>query len=90
MQVITNVVDYDMKLEDAVNTPRLHYQGFPKRVISEPQAIDPETFRGLQLRGYEIMPFRQWGAAESILIQPDGTMSGVNDARKSAGQAAAY
>ncbi|MEM8675468.1 MAG: gamma-glutamyltransferase [Cyanobacteria bacterium P01_G01_bin.67] len=90
LQVITNVIDYGMNLQDAVNNPRLHYQGFPNRVISEPQAISPATFRGLKLRGYDIMPFREWGAAESIMVQPDGTMEGVNDIRKPAGQAAAY
>ncbi|MEL6438264.1 MAG: gamma-glutamyltransferase [Cyanobacteria bacterium J06621_8] len=90
LQVITNLIDYNFSLQDAVNTPRLHYQGFPQQVFSEPDAIAPETLRGLQLRGYDILPLRQWGAAESILIQPDGTMIGVNDRRRSAGQAAAY
>ena len=90
LQVITNVIDYDMNLKDAVNTPRLHYQGIPDRVLSEPQAISPETFRGLKLRGYNILPFMQYGAAESILIDSDGTMTGVNDIRKPAGKAVAY
>ena len=87
---MTFKIDYEMNLKDAVNTPRLHYQGIPDRVLSEPQAITPETFRGLKLRGYNILPFMQYGAAESILIEPDGTMTGVNDIRKPAGQAVAY
>ena len=90
LQVITNVIDYDMNLKDAVNTPRLHYQGIPARVLSEPQAITPETFRGLKLRGYSVLPFMRYGAAESILIEPDGTITGVNDIRKPAGKAVAY
>ena len=90
LQVITNAIDYDMSLDDAVNTPRLHYQGIPDRVLSEPQAISPETFRGLKLRGYDIKPFMRYGAAESILVDPDGTMTGVNDIRKPAGSAVAY
>ncbi len=53
LQIITNAIDYGMNLSDAVNTPRLHYQGIPNRVVSEPQAINPETSRGLKLRGYE-------------------------------------
>ena len=90
LQVITNAIDYDMDLSDAVNSPRLHYQGIPDRVLSEPQAITPKTFRGLQLRGYDIVPFIQYGAAESILVHPDGRMEGVNDIRKPAGKAVAY
>lgn len=90
LQTITNVIDYGMKLNEAVNTPRLHYQGIPDRVLSEPQAISPETFRGLKLRGYSILPFMKYGAAESILVDSDGTITGVNDLRKPAGKAIAY
>ena len=90
LQVITNLIDYGMNLNDAVNTPRMHYQGIPNRVLSEPEAMTPETFRGLKLRGYSILPFMTYGAAESILVEADGTMTGVNDRRKPAGKAVAY
>ena len=90
LQVITNAIDYGMNLSAAVNSPRLHYQGFPDRVISEPEALTPETFRGLKLRNYSILPMIRWGAAESIMVNSDGTMTGVNDIRKPAGKAVAY
>lgn len=92
LQVITNLIDYKMNLNDAVNTPRLHYQGLPNQIMNEPQAISPQVFRGLKLRGYKILPFsRQWGAAESILVDSNtGIMSGVNDIRKPAGRAMAF
>ena len=91
LQVITNAIDYDLNLVDAVNTPRLHYQGFPDRVVAESQAMTPETLRGLQLRGYKIIPFIDWGAAESISIDPETKIKlGVNDIRKPAGKAVAY
>ncbi len=91
VQVITNAIDYGMNLNNAVNKPRLHYQGFPDRIISEPHAVAPETIRGLRLRGYNIIPFRTWGAAESILVNPKtGLLEGVNDVRKPAGKALAY
>ena len=90
LQVITNLIDYGMNLADAVNTPRLHYQGLPNRVISESKAISTETFRGLRLRNYSILPMIRWGAAESIVVDTDGMMTGVNDRRKPAGKAVAY
>ena len=90
LQVITNAIDYDMNLADAVNSPRLHYQGLPDRVVSEPRAIASEVFRGLQLRNYNILPMIRWGAAESIMVHPNGTIMGVNDIRKPAGKAVAY
>lgn len=91
LQVITNVIDYDMSLPDAVNAPRVHYQGLPDQIVAESHAITPKTFRGLKLRDYNnIIPFRSWGAAESILVNSDRTMIGVNDMRKPAGEAVAY
>lgn len=91
LQVINNLIDYKMSLDEAVNSPRFHYQGFPNMIISEPQAITSKTFRGLVLRGYKVMPSpRKWGAAESILVDSKGKMTGVNDIRKPAGKAIAY
>ncbi|MGD1920506.1 MAG: gamma-glutamyltransferase [Pleurocapsa sp.] len=91
LQVIINAIDYGMNLNDAVNAPRFHYQGFPKSVRTEAQAITPKTMRGLQLRGYKVTPSRQWGAAESILVAPKtGIKLGINDIRKPAGKAVAY
>ena len=90
LQVITNVIDYGLGLSEAVNSPRLHYQGLPNRVVSESQAITPKAFRGLKLRGYSIMPFISWGAAESIMVNSDRTMIGINDMRKPAGKAVAF
>lgn len=91
VQVITNAIDYGLNLNDAVNSPRLHYQGFPDRIISEPKALKSTTIKGLQAKGYKILPFSTWGAAESILVNPEtGFREGVNDVRKPAGKALAY
>ena len=92
LQVIINAIDYGMDLDDAVNSPRIHYQGLPNRIGREYKAISAATARGLKLRGYKLAsPRRGWGAAESILVDPKtGTIHGVNDVRKPAGKAVAY
>ena len=92
LQVITNVIDYQKSLADAVNAPRFHYQGFPKKVRTERGAIAPETIRGLRLKGYKIeSPTDRWGGAESILVNPETLLiEGANDIRKPAGAAMAY
>ncbi len=67
------------------------YQGFPQRIIVEPNAISPEVRKDLKSRGYTIKPFRTYGAAESISINPQtGLIEAANDNRKSAGKALAY
>lgn len=91
VQVITNAIDYGMNISDAVNAPRIHYQGLPNVVVTEPYAVRSGVFQHLWEMGYRVAPFINWGAAESILVNPQtGLMIGASDRRKSAGQAAAY
>lgn len=91
VQVVTNVIDYQMNLFQAVNSPRIHYQGLPNRILTEPHALTAKTIQSLQQQGYTFFPFQNWGAAESIMVDPQtGLITGVNDLRKPAGSALAY
>lgn len=92
LQVITSVIDYQKSLTEAVNYPRFHYQGFPDMVMSERDAMEGKAIRGLRLKGYKVTPSdRQWGGAESIIVNPEtNLLEGVNDIRKPAGAAVAY
>lgn len=89
LQVITNVIDYDMNISEAVNAPRIHYQGLPNLVITEPLALKSDVVQDLWEMGYRVAPFLTWGAAESILVNPNtGLVYGANDSRKIAGSVA--
>ena len=88
LQVITNAIDYNMDLDDAVKTPRLHYQGLPNIVFTEPNAVDSQTFVALWKKGYKVIPLPFWGGAESIQINSQTEKIGDNDPRKSSGKAA--
>ncbi len=89
LQVITNVIDYDMNISEAVNAPRIHYQGLPNLVITEPLALKSDVVQDLWEMGYRVAPFPTWGAAESILVNPKTELIyGANDSRKMAGSAA--
>lgn len=89
LQVITNVIDYDMNISEAVNAPRIHYQGLPNLVITEPLALKSDVVQDLWEMGYRVAPFGTWGAAESILVNPNtGLIYGANDSRKIAGSVA--
>jgi gamma-glutamyltranspeptidase / glutathione hydrolase len=91
VQVITNIIDYGMTVERAVNTPRIHYQGSPNLVLSEPYALNSKTVQNLWEKGYKVTPFLTWGAAESIQVNlKDNSFLGINDSRKSAGKAIGY
>ena len=91
LQTITNVIDNDMDIAQAVNAPRIHYQGLPNVVLTEPYALKSSEVQDLWSMGYRVAPFVAWGAAESILVDPQtGLMSGANDKRLGAGLAVAY
>ena len=85
------MVDYKMSVNEAVGAPKIHYQGIPNVVITEPFALRRKVFQNLWEKGYRVIPFVSWGAASSINInQNSGWLSGANDPRKSAGKALAY
>lgn len=91
LQVITNAIDYGMNISEAVNASRIHYQGLPNIVITEPYALKSSVVQELWEMGYRVVPFSTWGAAESILVNPKTKLLyGAKDNRKLAGQAVAY
>jgi len=91
LQVITNVIDYGMNIQQAVDAPRVHYQGLPNVVVTEPYALKSASVQELWQRGYQVAPFLTWGAAESILVDPKTKLLyGANDSRKPTGKAIAY
>lgn len=77
-------------ISQAINAPRIHYQGLPNIVLTEPYSLKSSTVQNLWSRGYRVAPFLTWGAAESILVSKTKLLYGANDSRKSAGKAVAY
>jgi gamma-glutamyltranspeptidase / glutathione hydrolase len=84
LQVLTNVIDFDMDIDTAVNAPRIHYQGIPNVVITEPYALKDNVFQDLWEMGFRVVPFFRWGAANSIYIAPNQSLKPAYDSRKSA------
>ena len=81
LQVILNVLDHEMKLEDAVSLPRFHHQWKPNVIVAEPFVFSPDTMTMLKQKGHS---FRETtyrlGDANSILYK-DGLFHGVKDPR---------
>ncbi len=90
METILNVVDRGMNVKQAVDAPRIHQQWLPDIVFIEPHALKPEAKRKLEKLGYSFRTIAHWGAAEAIVVMPDGTLTGGNDRRRPAGLAAGY
>lgn len=91
MQSITNVIDYGMNMQQAVNAPRMHHQWYPDAVIVEPGLLTDAVKKELEDMGYQFKEVQSWGADEAILRNPKtGLLEGANDRRRPAGLAAGY
>jgi gamma-glutamyltranspeptidase/glutathione hydrolase len=89
LETILNIVDYDMMPQQAVEAPRLHYQGLPDEVAYEATGLMPETVATLTGMGYKLAEQRPWGAVELIAIA-NGRLYGASDPRRPAGAAIGY
>ena len=89
LETIINIVDYRMGPQEAVDAPRLHYQGQPDQVYFEPPGLSPHTVKELGEQGYRLIEQRPWGAVELIAIARH-RLSGVSDNRRPAGAAVGY
>jgi gamma-glutamyltranspeptidase/glutathione hydrolase len=89
LQVVINIVDYDMNAAEAVAAPRFHHQWLPDKMRMESFGFDPTTKSWLEKRGHTIEEKESWGNASAILLRDDGTLEGAADPRGE-GTAAGY
>jgi gamma-glutamyltranspeptidase / glutathione hydrolase len=89
--VITNVIDYEMNIQEAIDFPRIHHQWLPDELVGEPFGLSGDTQKALAARGHKIAKLRYLGDAEGIMIEEKtGVRLGATDPRRSDGQAVGY
>ena len=81
LQIVLNVLVYDMDARVAVAAPRLHHQWLPDKLMVEKQGFDPLTLAELRRRGHTIEERSGWGNATIILRTSDGWLEGAADPR---------
>jgi gamma-glutamyltranspeptidase/glutathione hydrolase len=87
LQVIVNVLDYDMDAAAAVSAPRLHHQWLPDEVRVE-RGFSEDTLAALRAKGHHVVGPIAQGSANSIAVTSKGTL-GAPDPRTRGAEAAA-
>lgn len=78
-QVILNVVEHDMRMQEAVNAKRVHAQWLPDAIFPETGALLKEDSLTLVSLGHTITPRRSIGRVDAILVLPDGKLEAGAD-----------
>lgn len=85
LQMVLNVIEFQMDLPTAVAAPRQHHAWFPDRFDLERgrDAVYGEAVAGLEELGHSVRLSREQGSAHSILVDPQsGVYLGVADNRR--------
>jgi len=80
-QAILNVIDWDMNIQEAVNSPRFHHQWLPDEVAAEKESFTPELRKELKDKGYSIIDRNAIGRVDAILVSPNGELTAGADPR---------
>ncbi|QLE59521.1 gamma-glutamyltransferase [Nostoc sp. TCL26-01] len=81
LQVILNVLVYDMDTGAAVSVPRIHHQWLPDELRLESWGFDHLTVQDLRRRGHNVKEISPWGNVNAIAITQDGNLEGAADPR---------
>jgi gamma-glutamyltranspeptidase/glutathione hydrolase len=82
LQLILNMVDFDMDIEQAVAAPRMHHQWLPDRIRLEADAVSPDVVQALEELGHAVQMGGRQGSANSIGVNPrTGVRMGAPDPR---------
>ena len=100
LQVISNVIDYDMNIQEAVDAPRIHHQWMPDEIRFEPFGLSADTVSALNARGHKLELRPEYkgytkrgymGDVQAIMSEEGtGVRLGASDSRRSEGVPVGY
>jgi gamma-glutamyltranspeptidase/glutathione hydrolase len=91
LQVVLNVVEFDMTMQEAVSAKRFHHQWLPDWIRIEEDGVTPEVRAALQEMGHTVYISGSQGRTHCIMVDPEtGGLIGAPDPRDRDGGAAGY
>lgn len=80
LQIILNVIEFDMNVAEATHATRIHHQWYPDILYHE-KNLNPDTKQLLEKRGHTLQVRSAMGSTQSIHLK-DGTLHGASDPRR--------
>ncbi len=82
LQVLTNVVDFGMNVQEAVDAPRIHHQWMPAVLTMERTGFADDVVQALRARGHVPAMRGTIGDCQAIMVDPKtGVRLGAADPR---------
>jgi len=82
LQVIINLIDFNMHIQAAVDAPRFHHQWLPDRLSIEENGVSAEVREALEGMGHTLRVGGRQGTAHSLSVDPvTGVRTGAPDKR---------
>lgn len=88
LQIILNVLDYNLDIASAINSPRFHSQWLPDEIVIE-QGFSQDTIEKLQQQGHRVEQKALPSVAQAIVVVDD-KLYGAADSRNATGLAVGY
>lgn len=80
-QTILNVIDFNMGMQEAVDSKKFHHQWLPDAIIIEKNTLSQENTNLLKEKGHSFIERNSIGRMDCILIKDDKTLEGGADKR---------
>ncbi|MGB3532841.1 MAG: gamma-glutamyltransferase [Microcoleaceae cyanobacterium] len=82
LQLVLNVLEFDMNAAEAVSAPRIHHQWLPDTLLIEQGGFEDQTLKALKQRGHQLKQRNGWGNPNLIRVTSDGKLEGAADPRR--------
>jgi len=81
LQVVLNVLEYNMNAAEAVSAPRFHHQWLPDKLMLQTGGFTEATVNELKERGHNVEMRDGWGNANVVVVNESGMLEGAADPR---------
>jgi gamma-glutamyltranspeptidase/glutathione hydrolase len=69
-QIISNVIDFGMDVQEAVDAPRVHHQWVPDTLLYDQKGLAADVLRNLGSMGYALQEVNWTARAEALAVDP--------------------